>query len=71
MTEIKQRDDGITVVHDGHEFTFSHAELRCPGCGSGQIKLTYVEEHEEGSVRALALGTECKSCGDDALHVSY
>jgi ribosomal protein L37E len=71
MTEVTQREDGVEVVYNGQEYVFSLEELRCKACGSGQVKATYLEEQEASGVTALALGTECKSCGETALHVSY
>jgi hypothetical protein len=71
MGHIKQRDDGLEVVYNGHEYVFSLSELRCNECRSGRVKATYVDEQNASGVRALALGTECKACGATALHVSY
>jgi hypothetical protein len=68
---VKQRDDGFAVTYNGREYVFSLSELRCNECRSGKVKATYVNEHEDSSVMALALGTECKSCGSTALHLAY
>lgn len=71
MVEVEQRDDGFEVVYEGREYLFSLSELRCRDCESGRVKATYVEEHEAEGITALALGTECKSCGSTQLNIAY
>ena len=71
MTDVDIRDDGVAVTYEGREYLYSLSKLRCETCGSGQVKLTYVEDHEVEGIQTLALGSECKDCGDTSLHVSY
>jgi hypothetical protein len=71
MVEVQQRDDGFEVVYNGREYLFSLSELRCKDCGSGRVKANYVDEQEAEGITALALGTECKSCGATQLNIAY
>jgi hypothetical protein len=73
-TTIYELDtDGHLIVAYGEygSYDFDRSAFRCESCDSGRVRVTYLDEQIQPTVRACSLGTTCKNCGDTSLNIAY
>lgn len=62
--------DTIEIVYEEVVYPLAAAMLVCE-CGGHHRHNGFVSTTEVEGVRALGLGTTCRECGEETLHIAY